>query len=399
MDTVNTRTTLALVALAAGSLLLAGCATPSAAPPEDSAAPGATETDTRQARLLIPDAETGTVLVVDGGTLETLAALQLDGAGAIYPYGDTRYALSVQTDGDRVQVIDSGTWSEDHGEHAHHYVADPAVVEGTLEGPTPVHVTVFDGLAGVYTDGDGALHVIDGGTLGDGLTATTVESGDPHHGVGYALGDGAAILSFSNAEGRATGVRVIDAGGTVLAESDACVGLHGETELRRGIVFACADGLLALTDTHGWVFEKVPYGVAGRTGSLVTNDDAEVAYGILDGTTLLTWDGTAIATASLPGIGIALDVAPNGDAVVALADGTVVRVTPAGEVLSTRMLIGAFDPDSDHSAPRPAITVGDGVIFVSDPAGDRVVALDPATLDLVGTIDLGFTPKGVALLG
>jgi len=327
-----------------------------------------------------------------GTALETLA---LDSPGALYALEGGRYALSVQTDAGIVQLIDGGVWEEQHGDHSHYFATDAAVAESSITGPTPVHVTQLDGTASIFMDGDGSVHEVNLSGLADGLAPVVEQTDDPHHGVAYRLDDGRLVSSFSDADGRATGIRLGD-DGEVVAESAACPGLHGETEIGELLVFACADGILAL-DTATATITHTPYGAEGRTGTLVSDPAGEVAYGLLAGTTLLTFDGTALDTVALPGYGVSVAVADGGDALVAFADGTVARVAVDGSVVASAALIGEFDPESGHSAPRPAVIVEGTRLYVSDPASDSLIIAHADNLRVIETVALGFTPKSFAL--
>jgi hypothetical protein len=399
---MRTRTTLLGVSLAASILATAGCAT--AETPLDAAESGALqesdvqETDARQTRLLIADAVTGSVLVVDGATGDPVSTLDLGAPGSLYPLEGGRYALSVQTADNLVRLVDAGVWEDSHGDHSHYYATTPEVLPGELEGPTPVHVTQFGDLATVFMDGDGSTRTIDLDALDEGLIASTGATADPHHGVAYQLADGGVVASFSGADGRAAGVRVTDAAGAIVTETAECPGLHGETELGALLIFACADGIVTL-DTLADTVVKTAYGVEGRTGTLVANDGETAAYGIVAGTTLLTFDGAAVTTAALPGFAIGLAVAEDGDAIVILADGTVARVSTTGAVLASAPLGSAFDPQSDHSVPRPAVRIDGETVYLSDPATGLVTIADSATLDVLREVTVGFTPKSIAIIG
>lgn len=392
--TMNSKTTAASsLAIATVVLALAACAaTPAAVTTTSDVA----EVEERHSRLLVSDADSGTVAVFDADTAAELGALELDGSGNLYPMPSGRYALSVQTDGNQVQLIDAGAWAELHGDHDHYYATEPAVIHGQLEGPKPVHVTHLHGITTVYTDGDGTAHVLEA-PFEDGLQPELLPTADPHHGVAYALDDGTLIASFSNDEGRANGIRVTDPDGDILAESAECVGLHGETELTDSIVFACESGLMSLS-LDDWTINTIAYGIPGRAGTLVTNDERELAYGIVDGTTLATFDGTAITTTELPGDGVKLAIADNGDALVVLADGTVARVAPSGAVVASAPLVGEFDTSSDHSVPRPGILLDGERVYLSDPVNITVLVADANSLELIESIELDFTPKSFALV-
>lgn len=97
-----------------------------AASPQDEA-PRATEAQARTARLAVT--YDGGVRVLDAQTLEEVGDIELAGFSRLNPAGDGRHLLVSTTGGFR--VLDTGTWAEAHGDHAHFWTADPVLTDVT----------------------------------------------------------------------------------------------------------------------------------------------------------------------------------------------------------------------------------------------------------------------------
>src|SRR5690242_20094180 len=127
-------------------VLLAACAgtaedaTPASTATESTPSNGAAEAATYQPRLVVT--YDGGLLVLDADTLETVERIEKDGFLRVNPAGDGRHVM-VSTDAG-FQVLDAGTWAEEHGDHAHYWTADPVLTDVTYAAEKPGHVVVHD---------------------------------------------------------------------------------------------------------------------------------------------------------------------------------------------------------------------------------------------------------------
>ena len=86
----------------------------------------------------------GGVMVLDGASLELLETVELDGFNRLNPAGDGRHVM-IST-GSAFKVLDTGSWSEAHGDHAHHYATTPSLTSVEFVADEPGHVvTMPDG--------------------------------------------------------------------------------------------------------------------------------------------------------------------------------------------------------------------------------------------------------------
>lgn len=374
---------------------------------------GAEEVDEAQPRLVVADGEAGEVTLLDLTSGEPVDTYETAEPAYLSTSSDGRLVYLIQYDNDEVDVLDAGSWAVDHGDHQHHYTAEPTLLDA-LAGPAPSHVVGHDGTAALFTDGNGEVMLLDEDALTDGeVVSETIATGRPHHGVAIAVHD-EVVVTLPNPdapEGELPhGVTVRDEAGEVVAESADCPELHGEVSTAEGLAFACADGVLVVDpDGADSTFTKVAYPAeaAGlRAWSLVGGEDADVVFGALSGedtqraVTRLDLATGSVQQIALPADASAVALDSEHDALlVVTADGQVHLIdTGTGEVRVSEPVVGAFDYGAE--APRPQIAVGDDRAYVSDPAAGTVVEV--ATNDdlrVTRTLDVSGAPQRLTVVG
>ncbi|WP_073255412.1 zinc ABC transporter permease AztB [Cryptosporangium aurantiacum] len=138
------------------------------------------------------------------------------------------------TDGDRrLEIVDAGVWTVDHGDHVHYYRA-PARSVGTITFATRIETIVGSEAHTTIGTADGRVTVIDRRKLGSGEIvelARIASAGDTPLAVPYA--DQLLVA----ADGRLVAT---DAGGAPSGALDVpCAAPRGWAVLRAGAVIAC----------------------------------------------------------------------------------------------------------------------------------------------------------------
>ena len=374
---------------------------------------GTEEVADPQPRLVVGDGEAGTVTLLDLVTGEPLDTYEVAEPPYLSTSPEGRLAYLVAHESDEVDVLATGAWSVDHGDHDHHFVEDAGLLE-PVTGPAPSHVVANDEATAVFTDGDGSVTLLDEDALAEGeATGETIATGRPHHGVAVAVDDGVVVTLPDPAlpEGELPhGVTVRDEAGQVVAESSGCPELHGEVTTGAGLAFACADGVLVVEpDGAESTFRTVAY-PADATGlrawSLVGDERSDVVFGALAGEdtsrAIARIDLTAGTATQVPlpaeASAVALDPA-NDVVLVVTSEGRVHAVdATTGEVRASVPVVGTSDPAAE--VPHPQIAVGDDRAYVSDPAAGTVVEV--ATNDdlrVTRTFDLGGAPQRLVVAG
>ncbi|HSI94324.1 MAG TPA: hypothetical protein VK925_12550, partial [Jiangellaceae bacterium] len=290
MSRAASRVVLGSAALATALSLTACASTESSTAPAadsmDEPDDGRVEVDAPQPRLVVAT-DVG-VVVLDPADGTVLDSFETATQPAPVVAGDGRHVFLVQREADRTQVLDAGTWAAEHGDHAHYYVADPALRDVEVQGVEPVHVVSHDGRTAIFHDGDGTATLFrDAGLRIDSLDEAVLDTGAPHHGVVVPLAAG-AVVSIPPPTGDdtlPTGVTVVDEDGAEVVRFDDCPGLHGEAAVGNMLAFACSDGVLLVEGEHA---HKVDYpGGDGRVGSFTAGPVGDYLVGNYTATSLL----------------------------------------------------------------------------------------------------------------
>lgn len=207
---------------------------------------GAEEVAEPQLRLvsIASDGAVGMVDLLDGTESEP---------GRIAPpsavTSDGRYLFAETADG--VEIVDSGVWTWDHGDHSHYYRTAPDVL-GPVAGSGPVVVATSgnatSGSTGLFFGESGEAVLLDNEALSRGEVRETFRVGvAPHTGLAAPLGRGALITS-PDQSGAASEVRFHDSDGvTVDGATERCPQAGGTIATRVGVVVGCADGAVLAT--------------------------------------------------------------------------------------------------------------------------------------------------------
>ena len=241
-----------------GLALLAGCAgedAPATATPEPTGGhgfvAGAEELTEAQLRVSYLD-RAGEAHSLDLLTGETAALGSVGPTAAMA--SDGRFLFAASEPAGELTVVDTGTWTVDHGDHTHYYRAEPRVV-GTLDWSGDVRVASSESATALFSPSTGAGVVLDREALGQGdLEQVATTEAEPHDGVLVPLEDHLVTTDGDR-------VLVLDADGEPVAGVEApCAEPRGGTATRVGVAVSCADGaVLATVTDEGVLLEAVPY--------------------------------------------------------------------------------------------------------------------------------------------
>ncbi len=377
--------------LGAAALALTGCATNTADAGSDGSA--------------TPQADgTRITLTYDGGLLTLDQDLQvvaddaIDGFTRVNPAGDGRHVLVTVPEGFR--VLDTA--------------AEPALTDAVFPADAGGHAVVHGDTTALFADGTGDVTTFDHTEL-DGADLPDVEttkSEAAHHGVAIELEDGTLLTTIGTEESR-SGVRALDADGEEIARSEECPDVHGEGAVTGEVaVFGCTDGALVYDDG---AFEKIDAPTEyGRTGNLFTTEDSSVAVGdynddpdsegyLLDQIALIDAASGEYTVADMPeDVGFTFrDLArgPGDEAVVLGSDGALHTFDEStGELLESYPVIDAWEGPTEWQDAHPALKVDGDVAYVTDPAEQKVHAVDLTTGEVIASSDeLPGVPNEIAV--
>lgn len=351
---------------------------------------GAQENPEPQNGLLTFDRETGASQLLSLLTDETVDAGTFGPVDAVHQ--DGRYALVTTQDG--VKVFDTGAWTVDHGDHVHYYSSSPgpagdiAIPDAGAVAGDGSSIAVFSesgGYASIYKHKD-----LDARQVVESARITTT----PHKGMVIPY-EAHFIASISGQGTAPRAVEVRDAANHTVLSEQPCPGASSHATTRVGVVLACTDGALLITEEDGqFAAEKLPYpadaaGIPPATHLEHRKGSNELAAPAGDGgiwhlnVSKRSWKHlktpVPVATASAVG---------DSKRVLALGvDGSLMTLNPSsGEVTAQAPMIA---PLSSQAGTIPQLRVDVGRAYLSDPAGSTVREIDYAdSLRVARTFDI-----------
>ncbi|MDV7241471.1 MULTISPECIES: ABC transporter [Rhodococcus] len=417
----NTTLVRAAIATSITALVLTGCGsdatgetapTGQTRPGSDLAAEaGATEVEGPEPRLVVADALSGRVDVLDLTTADKVHSFQFDHPTVLTTVKD-RYAFAVDASGGTVHVVDAGSWTIDHGDHNHSYTKAPIEI-GKLTGERPGAVVIGDDKVATFFDADGRADVIDFAQLrkDSAEVGEVVPSASAHAGMVIPVADRYLVSRSGTGAGAfaPASFELRNADGRVETVFDvACPAANGHAVFDSYALAACDDGVFLARVTGGqWTAEKIPYpeGIGPST--------RPTAFRGTDGTPLLA--ATAGSPTANDGVLLldplthhwthvrtptaALDVNLSGDGhslFAVLADGTfrVFDAASGAETASASVLTG----DKLHESAT--ITVGGNRAYVTDPEAKAVIEIDYRdNARIARRLDVGISASSVSVVG
>ncbi|HLR44592.1 MAG TPA: hypothetical protein VK065_05320 [Brevibacterium sp.] len=399
--------------------LLAGCGQGSA-PESETASPPAvdpSERETHEAAGANPRLAVtydGGVLVLDALTGEQVADLPAEGFTRLNQAGDNRHLFL--TEGDSFRLLDTGTWSEPHGDHSHAYTTDPVLSDQRIEGSHPGHLVVHDGIAAAFFDGEGVVKTFDPTTLEATAAIETEDQTlpDPHHGVAVPRADGSMVLTEGTEESRST-VLLQDADGEEIARTDDCPGVHGEAVAADGVITVGCENGIVLVDgeevTHVPADEDYARigNQAGSAESAVvlgdykTDPDAELERPTQ--ISLTDTESREIEIVDLPASYSFRSLArgPEGEALVLGTDGTLrVIDEETGDTTAEVPVTEEWEEPAEWQEPMPNVTASDELVYVTDPETQTMHIVDLTKAEdgaeaVVDSVELSQVPNEVAV--
>ncbi|PRB14820.1 hypothetical protein [Microbacterium sp. MYb62] len=394
------RSRLAIGALGViAAMALAGCATPG---PDAESADTAASEDHHEGDTRIAVTYDGGVLVLDGETLETIDGVELDGFLRVNGAGDHDGHVFVTAE-DGFHVLDTGLASD-----AVEFTGEvfPAVAAG--------HAVPHAGRTALFDDGTGEVRVFDTDAVGTGAEpeVDTIASEAAHHGVALELSDGTVLATIGTSEER-TGVRHLAADGSELARNEQCPSVHGEGALKGEVVmFGCEDGVLLFADG---AFTKIEApDEFGRTGNAYVTDTSAIAFGdyktdpdqegyLLTKLARIDTTDRTMSIVDLPEgteytwRGVGRD--GHGHVVVLGADGSLSLLDESGALVDAWDVIDPWESPTEWQQPHPGLHVVGDIAYVTEPAKDRILAVDLHSGEVSAEATLDVVPNEFVVVG
>jgi len=373
-----------------------------------------------EGRLAIFDVDAQALKVIDLENGSVIDSFVLDGTSTprLYSLPGHRYMAAIQRDDNLVSFLDSGLYTEDHGDHLHDYEDDPSLLSFMLTNVKPTHFEAGEDNAIIFNDGSdesvSSVSVFSAASIVDGETLFDVNRETNMHGAAKLIDDHlfvthrdagitdttlpAEVDRYSVNEGVATFEERYDA---------QCAGLHGAGYNHETLIFGCSDGILAI-DLHDEDYAATKFDSPesmdeeSRIGSVYAHHDVEalvtkagtqlfatvVEDGVVDYQELMLDEGVTA---------LSQNFTPNGELFWVVGDNEKLYLWDVEESWSesTSFTISDTDITSVSVAPSEA----GHELYVLDVDGQQVVTVDYESGSIESTIDLGFTPSGLAWMG
>ena len=350
---------------------------------------GAEELAEPRLSLVLADSQ-GTLTLFD--LLDTTAVtLPAAGTPVGAMAGDGRFVYPTRSAGSReaVEIVDTGRWTVEHGDHDHYYRAAERVV-GTVDGAGRPAVRVGDRRTAIAFPDSGEIVVLTHDELAAGALGTPLRvHWRPHPGLLALPFAGHLLVTAPDETGTASSVQALDdLGQPVAAASAPCPQASDATTTRVGAVVACADGAVLITAADGTpTLEKIPYpvGIAPPARSLDGRTGRPVLAGIPDpaadpgaagawqldtrGRQWTFWPGPGLVAVSAAGDHSGLLVAVD-------ATGRIRAFGPDGADLGTSEPLLAASVADPATRSQIQLVVDANRAYVSGPAEDIVLEVD-----------------------
>ncbi|MGM0767956.1 MAG: hypothetical protein ACQEV6_08020 [Pseudomonadota bacterium] len=373
-------------------------------------------------RLALFDTDAGAIRVIDIDDGATLASFDVDGEEPrLNSSPGSRYVVAIQREDDLVSFIDSGLYTEDHGDHLHDYAETPTMLNFSLNDNRPTHYSLGEDRGIVFFDGSDAasskVTLLTDETVGSGAAEASLELDTNMHGVAKLAG-GKLFVTYRDAGVTDTTLpdqieRYGFTDGSLDFEArydETCPRLHGAAANAHVVAFGCSDGVLAI-DVHGDTYtatklgnpEALPDG--SRIGTLAGHPDVEELVGIA-GDQLFVIDAEASADHFSElvlgeGVGrIAQGFDAHGEVFYVMGDDGTLRLFQPENNWALAASIEVTGPLGEEAAsPAIAPSGADDRLYLLNPNNRTITEIDTHDGDIVRTMDLDFAASGLVWVG
>ncbi|MDS7594959.1 ZinT/AdcA family metal-binding protein [Agrobacterium tumefaciens] len=368
-------------------------------------------------RVFVGDHAAGKVTAFDLSKPENRWTFETKGQNKLYSVNEGAVIVSVQSDNDVVNFINSGISLNAHGDHADIEIGDPSAVQRPLTGPRPFHVIDHDGKIVINFDKGGYNEIVDAHKLSDGkVEATRLNQARPHHGFASPIGNAwvTTVASDAAVEGDAApsrvGLRAVKADGTPVGDVATCTGIHGEAFSGAYLAAGCKEGILTVkASADGPVTNMLTYPAelpSGQsTGTLLGAKSMQVFLGNYGAKGLVVVDPVDVPNFRYIGlpfrrIDFVLDPANARFGYVLTEDGSLHQIDVLdGKLSKSAKITEPYSMDGHWNEPRPRIAMAGDAVVLSDPNAGLVRVISKTELKEIEAIKVDGKPYNIAVAG
>lgn len=347
-------------------------------------------------------------------------------ANALYSSPSYRLGIVMQRTSDKINVIDSGLFQENHGDHMDDEVEAPRLLSFATDQSRPTHYTKNSEQMAVFYDGNATtttaakVGVFTENNLLNNTAGNWLNYSTHMHGAAQARGDYliSTIRDASTTNTLPDKVGVYKNNAGVLTEesvfADTCPNLHGSAQTKHKVLFGCGDGVLVITQT-GTTFTSSKIintsDITGtmRIGTMIAHEKLSSTIGIASGKffvidtlsntmTPISWVDSSITPAPSA---TAYDFADEGELFVILDNqGYITTIDTNNWNVIDRFKVVSSDFNKLPTGTRYelALTPGHNA-YVSDPINNKIYKVDFDENNASEILQLSFTPLKITWLG
>lgn len=373
-----------------------------------------------EGRLAIYDTDSQALKVIDLEGGDVLDSFTLNGAGtpSLYTLPGERYIAAIQRDDNLVSFLDSGLYTEDHGDHLHDYEEDPNMLSFTLTNVKPTHFESGEDSAIIFNDGSdesvSSVSVFSTSSIVDGDTLFELNRENNMHGAAKLIDDQLFVtyrdssITDTTLPAEVERYSIDDGVPSFEARYDLqCPLLHGAGYNHETLIFGCSDGILAI-DLQDENFTASKYSSpdemaeGSRIGSVYTHHDVEALitragtqlFATMIEDSSVSYQELKLDEGSLP---LSQNFTPNGEFFWVLADNEKVYLwaIDSGWDQATSVSISNLE----LGAVSVAQSTASHLMYVLDEDNQKIIPFDYEEGMLGETIDLDFAPSKIAWMG
>ena len=395
-------------------------------------------------RLLVADGETGLLQLIELDNGEVIETFMVEGAARVYTTESGRIAVAVQAGANSVNFIDSGLYLEAHGDHFDKEKGRPSLLPFNLTGELvnsqrPIHFVSHDGRVNIHFDGN-----FDQGVDAKNVTVreedlflstpdTLILTSAQQHGAGAPVHGGKIIFSLPDPDREfgslPSGFAVVDEQGNIVQTFNdkedfqaSCLGMHGETIVGEHFLAGCNEkredgtgdgGIFVMTyDPVTGLFSahKIAYPDGLRTSIIRSHHAQPFAIGNYGSRpdpgykalVRINPDSTEIDPNDIQQLptdyrGFDFEKEHGDKLAVLTVDGLLQVFNPSDwTLLGSVQVVEDFSGAEGH---RPALTVGSGFAYVSNPNAGEILEVDLDTVSVSRTFSVEGQPVYMTALG
>jgi len=319
-----------------------------------------------------------------------------------------------------VSFIDSGLYTEDHGDHIHDYAETPSMLSLTLNDHRPTHYSLGEEYGVVFYDGSASaanakVTVFSDHSLESNREIASLGRDNNMHGVAKMVGDRLFVTrrdaSITDTTLPAQIERYQLDGGNFTHEHlyvEQCPRLHGAAANHHALAFGCSDGVLVIDledDTfRAEKLDNPPTLTDGsRIGTLVAHHDVDALVGIAGNQLFVINPEDAEPYLELTlGEGVtrlAQGFDGHGETFYVFGNDGKLRLFDPADSWALVATLDVMEPLAEDDQVAFTESASEDRLFALTPDGQSIIEIDTHEREVLRTIALDFQAASLVWLG